>query len=103
MICDDCTRGDHCGLPGERSTQCFCQHRPRKRVLKPADGGVEVPQMPPHQDPPAEVPEADTRPFVTLLTEWQRRHRAHDFEGAAVLRKTMISRLSRLGTKENSA
>lgn len=30
MICDPCTRGDHCGQPGEISTQCFCQHLPRR-------------------------------------------------------------------------
>jgi hypothetical protein len=27
MICKPCTKGDHCGKPGERTTQCTCQHR----------------------------------------------------------------------------
>lgn len=27
MVCEPCTRGEHCGQPKERTPQCTCQHR----------------------------------------------------------------------------
>lgn len=56
--------------------------------------------MPHHQDTPESPPEADDRPFVVVLTEWQRLHRAGQFGKAAKLRNTLIGRLARLGTRE---
>lgn len=101
MICDGCVRGDHCGPPGAAGPHCPCQHRPRRLVA--ASQGVEVPPMPHHQEPPDSAPEADVRPFVVVLTEWQRLHRAGKFGEAALLRKTLIGRLGRLGTRNDHA
>lgn len=56
--------------------------------------------MPHHQDPPDSAPVADTRPFTVVLTEWHRLHKAGKFGEAAVLRKTLIGRMRRLGPKE---
>jgi hypothetical protein len=56
--------------------------------------------MPHHQSVAESPAEADDRPFVVVLTEWSRLHRAGRFGEAALLRKTLIGRLGRLGMKE---
>lgn len=198
MICQPCTRGDHCGPPGVASPHCACQHRPRKdngcpycrgsqnpdmrdhvrnvhpdqflawdnpglyddqgnpiptvpavtppltftsgeveimadavdrlsaqsaeerrlidrcedtnaccpgdtcrldawraaRVGVTASGGAGASQVHPEASGPSDD---DSRPFVVVLTEWFRLHRAGHYVQAANLRKVLITKLDRLG------
>lgn len=100
-ICDPCVRGDHCGKPGEKTTHCFCQHRPRAsqppRPQTPAHGPVASAMDAPHPDGGGRPADDDTRPFTALLAEWMRHHREGRFSEARALRKILISRLQGMG------
>jgi hypothetical protein len=105
MICGGCTRGDHCGRPGPvglRTGTCACQHLP-PGSWRGVETGLTAPGNVPGPDPQGDVigpADAATGDLVTILTAWQRLHRAGRFIEAAALRRGLIHKLSRLGPKE---
>lgn len=101
MICDGCKNGDHCE---GRSCQT-CQHRPPgawrgKRLSAPLGAPLTaVPPMAVRLDPDPTTPlaDGDVPPFVVVLAQWHRLHKAGRFGEASVLRRALVGRLTRLG------
>jgi hypothetical protein len=61
------------------------------------DSPVPTPEPPPVAGA-VPLPGDDGRPFTEVLAEWMTEHRAHRFEQAAELRRTLVARLGRLGS-----